>query len=242
LYSTLRVFTKYTPFSYNGNIYFKNKGVASGSYCTNAKDTFVNATLWYIADTLIKKYPLLAHKLDLGLVSFHSGEFDFSELLGTPLMERHDMCLCGDDALICTDTFEIRIHKLVCEYFGIDVTIKNIANSREESVYFLGKFWDDKGRPYQTERYMSAHIIFRTKFYKEGDLPDEVLRNLDISRVLSICLQFKNGLEYLEKSFKDWEPYVAFRQNREGFYRLSDWQFDTIEFVEYNKSLHFENF
>jgi hypothetical protein len=237
VFDTIRVYSKYTPFIHDGYIKFMSQGIVSGSLITSLFGTFVNLLLWHFAG-LVLQFEDLCRQFTEGTIDLYSSDLDkLSTAKSGPSSMR--LCLCGDDILVVTNLYYTRVFSSIVKCFGFDITFKAGVRG-DDDVYFLGRYWDKDSIPWQSEKYMSAHIVYRTKFYRKEDLPFTFSKDkLDLYRILSICLPFKNGLLYLEKTFGDWPPYIAFKKERQGFYLLKDWPHDGYPYVKHMTALDY---
>lgn len=217
-FECLRCYTRNTPLCYGNNVYIKTKGIMSGSYITNLYDTWFNLLLWNISDSMERS----------GVnAKFHENSNDFlkevkfSQNLNHKL--RFSIGLCGDDVIIWTSFNEISNHKKLCESLGMKIVVNCQYSSSSENIFFLGRYWDKYNRPIQTETYVISHICVRTKFYKVNDVGKNVIDNIDLFRILSICLPLYNGRSIMDKYFYNWEPLKKFYESNKDFILLKEW-------------------
>jgi hypothetical protein len=241
IFDYLRTYIKYSPYIYKGEFRIKNKGISSGLLITNLFDSFVNLMLIYMTDQLCQKYFDIA----VGLIDSQINLLDVTSLceddLPIPDFRRSCSRILGDDALVVWSSFELLVHELICKTLGLNVTIKHKTDSSFNDIFFLGRYWKPDGLPYQSELYMSSHIVIRTKRYDLNLLPFDV-EKLDLFRVLSICLPLGNGKSYLDKTFKDWKPYKEFLTEGSGFNYLKDFPDSEYAFIPFSESLNPENY
>jgi hypothetical protein len=210
LFNLLRYYTKFGPIIYEGKLYFKRKGISSGSLLTNHFDSWLNFVLQYVSKRLSDlKVPF--SDIRNGCVKAE-GEIAF----------RHDNAVTGDDAMMYTTEYEVLTLQELCKYLGMELSIKSKTNDPREPIFFLGRYWDYLAQPFQTEAYMSAHICFRTKFYKKNELDIDISDELAPSRILSICCPFSNGMQYIQKTFNSYEPLEKLL-SKEKFIYLKDY-------------------
>jgi hypothetical protein len=231
IYSLLRMYLKYAPFVVDDIIYFMERGIPSGSFITNHFGTWWHATLWHVAYIMIDKSE--AESLSAKIITIFQVKFTLEEMyLRAPLL---NILLCGDDALIATTSIIIGIFIGVCSSVLHKVTYRDPVINQK--VYFLGKYWLQNCNPWQSFEYMTAHIIYRTKFYKKEELPFD-LNMLSLNRVLSICLEFSNGFSYLEEMLHDWKPYADYKDNPFTTYLMKDWQDDEYIPMTFSEQLN----
>lgn len=240
LYEILRLYLKHMPYIYDNKLFFKMKGISSGSYITNLFDTWWNLTLW-----------ILSHSIVLHI---KNNNLDFNEYINNIINNdkintirivdeiSNNLSLCGDDALIYCFKDLILIHKTICVDLGMDVGIKHKTSSINQEIYFLGRYWDYKNRPVQSELYMSSHIVIRTKWYNKEDLDFNISEELDLNRILSICLPLYNGKRFLDKYFKSYKPYIDFINSNKDFSLLKEWPNDGYIKINSSDSLIWEKF
>lgn len=237
-YNALRYYTCYTPFVNNGRIMVTRKGVCSGSYTTNIRDTLANLTLIIVSLRLKYNSKRVRNSiLDGSLMKLEHLNYDFRKDIrkGLNNIDVKGMFVYGDDSVILEERDFFLIHKFVCSEFGFNI---NFQDSLEEnSFFFLGRFWDENGLPWQTESYKMAHIMFRTKWYKKEELNFNISENLDLFRVLSICLPLRDGKDFLYKYFHNWEKFKDFVSGKiKGYYLLKDWPHDEYSYIERDRA------
>lgn len=196
LYDMLRYYTKYGPIVTDRRLYFKARGISSGSLITNFFDSWWNLVLWYVSRIMLRKGKSFDELPEISLFSLNDFEY------------RNDVVVCGDDAIIYLTEKELLLHKELCLNLGMSVSHKMSTNSDNDLIYFLGRFWTSRCEPIQSEVYLTTHIIFRTRWYKKTELNIDISKELDPSRILSICLPFVNGKDYIIKTFKDYKPLI----------------------------------
>lgn len=220
-FECLRCYTRNTPLCYGNNLYIKTKGIMSGTYITNLFDTWFNLLLWNVSNSMkhdnYNYYQIPDHHDFIKKISYKA----------FPMSPRNDIALCGDDVLIYTDDYEISIHRKLCLSLGMKIEVSESYTTHKQSFYFLGRFWDFMNRPIQTEIYLTSHICVRTKFYNIKEVGPEVIKNLDLYRILSICLPFYNGINYIKKYLMNWKPMRDFLNSNEDFTLLKEWPNDS---------------
>jgi hypothetical protein len=197
IYQMLRYYTKYGPIIFNEKLYFKGKGMSSGSLITNYFDTWWNLVLFYMSKYLDDKGIDPNNYRD----NIHFDTNHFVEF-------RSDIGVCGDDAIVYTTQSEIDIHRELCKIFGMKVTLNGSTNDPNSSFYFLGRYWNKYSEPWHTELYMSVHILYRTRWYRKEDVPFDISEYISAMRMMSICAPLANGLDYLYKTFNDYPPLI----------------------------------
>jgi hypothetical protein len=221
IFDLLRFYIKHTPYTWKGNLFIKMKGVPSGSFITNLIDTWWNYTLW-ILSYLTKEFYTKNLKRFLNkeiLLDKEVSSFIKSKSVLTFL----DIGVCGDDSLALTNSLHIQILKQLCNRFEMKIVEFQICKSIYEDIYFLGRYWDSESRPVQTDTYFIGHLAVRTKFYKKDELNFDISEDLTITRMLSICLAYYNGLDFLKRNFKEYSKLDSFLKGSDGFYLLKDW-------------------
>lgn len=237
IFEILRLYLKHTPFCYDGKIFFKKRGISSGSYLTNLLDTWFNLTLWILSRNLLS---LLSPNLSY----FNSDNIlesnEFRTLIISNYFDRN-ICLCGDDVLIYTHKHDISIHKTICLALSMNITSNVVINNTDQYTYFLGRYWDQFSRPKHKSIYMTTHIVFRTKWYKKSELDIDISKELAITRILSICLVLSNGLDYILKTFSEYDPILNFLSSNKSFKLLKDWPNENYIDVSPQDSLSWES-
>ncbi len=234
LYNMLRLFTKYTPFIYDGEIFFKIRGISSGLFITNFYDTLFNMTLIKITEYLFFEKESYCDYIMKSDHNFLLRRTAFSKSIDPSYIDwKFDCIFLGDDGVVYWCDRMLKLLEKICYFLGMEVSVKNISRSEDEDIFYLGRSWDYNNIPDQTFEYITDHIIFRTKFYNENDL-DFSLEDLDVMRVFSICLPLKSGKEYLNKVFKDWEPLKKFYEEKKTLHLM------TGIFYEGKKSFKFD--
>jgi hypothetical protein len=234
LFRILRLFVKYTPFIYDGELYFKLKGISSGLFITNFYDTLFNMTLVKMAEIIFFDARELHSKLMNNDRNFFSQRTNLNKrLVNLDLTYRFDCLFLGDDGLVYWSESLITLLRRICFFLGMELSVKNISRNENEDVFYLGRYWDKDNIPDQSFEYMVDHITFRTKFYRQQDI-DFNVRDLDVMRVLSICLPLKSGKEFLNKAFYDWKPLIEFYEEKKDLHLI------TGIFYEGNKVMKFD--
>jgi hypothetical protein len=231
-YNALRFYSCFVPFIDDGKIYVTRKGVCSGSYTTNIRDTLVNLTLLVMAYRIKYNNPEIAIRIVKDfLLSLEDVNHDFRKEVrkNTHRVHLNFAHVYGDDGIVFEDDEFFKIHKFLCEDFGMKISYEDVL--KDDSIFFLGRFWDKNGLPWQTYEYMIAHITFRTKWYREEDLDFKISKYLNLYRVLSICLPFKNGKQFLYNVLYEWPDFKEFIENDKGFYLLKEWPHDEYSYV-----------
>jgi hypothetical protein len=232
-YNALRYYTMHTPFIYKNDIYVTRRGVCSGSYTTNVRDTIVNLAMIIASLTIKYNCKDLANLIVNNiLLELEHTMVDFRLLIrkGSYNVNVNSCHVYGDDGIVLESDDFFKIHKFICGEFGFNIKYENPVNTGE-SFFFLGRFWDKNGLPWQTESYMKAHIMFRTRWYKKEHVNFDISKYLDLYRVLSICLPLNNGKKFLFKYFSDWEPFKDFQTKSSGYYLLKEWPHNEYKYV-----------
>jgi hypothetical protein len=213
LYHLLRYYTKFGPIIYKGQLYFKRKGISSGSLLTNHFDSWWNLVLNYAADELfINKIPLS---------DVRNGGYN---LISKKIQYNECIAVTGDDIIKYCTKLEIYYLQELCSYLGMNVEVNESTNDPDKDIFFLGRYWNKHCEPIQSESYFTAHICFRSTFYK--DIPIDISEDLEPSRIISICAPYKNGFNYMMKTFYNYEPLLNLLQQRKFIY-LKDFPIET---------------
>lgn len=224
-YEMLRMYTCFTPFVYEDKIYLTRKGVCSGSYTTNIRDTIVNLALIISALRIkYKNHSIADAILNDYMFKLSNSMYNFRKEIRSGLHKvvLNGVAVYGDDGLIVEEDDFFLIFKFLCSEFNLKITFDEPVKPGE-SFFFLGRFWGEDGRPWQTRSYMMAHIMFRTKWYKKEDVQFNISEHLDLYRILSICLPLKNGQEFLHDMFHEWDKFQDFLEGAKGYYLLKEW-------------------
>jgi len=221
IFDLLRYYIKHTPYVWKGLLFVKVKGVPSGSYITNLIDTWWNYTLWILSYTVknyyynnVKDFLNKELLLDKKVFKYIDNTLDYKFI---------DIGICGDDSLALTDSFHIYVLKDLCKRFDMKIVEFSISRNIYEDTYFLGRYWDYESRPIQTDTYFMGHLALRTKFYKKEEVDFDISEDLTITRMLSICLAYYNGLDFLKKHFYHYNKLQDYLKGSKGFYLLKDW-------------------
>jgi hypothetical protein len=213
LYNLLRYYTKFGPIIFNGKLYFKRRGISSGSLLTNHFDSWWNLTLNY-ASSAICEANISIDEIKSGNFGDINYSLDFNE----------NIAVTGDDIIRYCSKLEIIYLQELCKFLEMNVEVKYSTNNPEDNIFFLGRFWNKFCEPIQTEEYMTAHICFRGTFYKK--LPIDISEELEPSRIISICAPFANGYEYMLKTFNNYKPLKDLLMKRKFIY-LKDYPLET---------------
>lgn len=240
VYDYLRVYTKYTPFIDEEGINYKKKGISSGLLITNNFDSWWNLTICNFVDMTLRLYPEVVDEILSMDTTFDKLYMDKSKVKYGYIARDPYVRVMGDDLLYLCDEFTLAYHKKVCQMLGMTVTIKEVTENPDDPIFFLGRYWDKNGHPFQSEEYISLRICY-TRWYNENDLPFS-LSKLHLYRILSICLPLKNGKEFLDKYLFDYEPYVEFKNSDEGFVYMKDFIENTFQYVDKSKAFNVTNY
>jgi hypothetical protein len=234
IFGILRLFTKYTPFIYDGEIYFKLRGISSGLFITNFYDTLFNMSLIRLCEVIFfSAYDTYRYIMESDF-NFYQRRTDLHKRMEYLDLSFHFDCVfLGDDGVVYWCERLVELLKKMCHFLGMEINIKNTSRNEDEDIFYLGRYWDKDNIPDQTFEYMVDHIIFRTKYYKEDELEFD-LDELDVMRVLSICLALKSGKEFLNIVFKEWEPLKRFYEEKKTLHLM------TGIFYEGKKSFKFD--
>lgn len=213
LYHLLRYYTKYGPIIHEGKLYFKRKGISSGSLLTNHFDSWWNLVLNYSAKALFESNVKLS---DISKGKFQNLKLDH--------VFDHDIAVTGDDIIKYCSKIEIYYLQDLCSLLGMKVEVEHSTNNPDDDIFFLGRFWNKYSEPIQTEQYFTSHICFRGTFYK--NLPIDISEELEPSRILSICAPYKNGFNYMIKTFQHYKPLMNILNKRKFIY-LKDFPLET---------------
>jgi hypothetical protein len=220
VYDFLRVYIKFTPFSYKGKILYKQKGISSGLLITNFFDTWWNLTIHYFVQVLYDLYYDSIDDIMTDNFSLSTSYMDVNKVKYEPLITRPLVRVMGDDSIILCTEHNLKLHRKVCELFGMKVTIKHVTEDVHDDIFFLGRYWNSVNRPFQTEEYIALRIVY-CRWYNKNKLPFSIDK-LHIYRILSICLPLVNGKEFLDKYLFDYPLYVDFKESKDGFIYMKD--------------------
>jgi hypothetical protein len=222
IFTFLRFYMKYTPYVDKGNVGFMLRGIPSGAYITNNFDTFVNGTVWTLAHIIRYHYPKVAEEIVYNYKSLSDFNFNTKDIEGLTF-DLDYVHIYGDDSTAAMDEFHSILVSEIAKSIGLDLSFKDPVNFDDDEVFFLGRFWDVNGFPFQTHHYMSYHITYRTSWYREENLKFDIKTKLKLYRILSICLPLRGGLEYLRTVYDDWPPFRNWYDNREPMFLLKDY-------------------
>lgn len=241
VFDYLRVYIKHTPFVYKNNkLFHKMKGISSGLLITNLFDSWWNLTIHYFVHILKELYTENIDDIMDKEITFDKLYMDKSKVRNEMLMSEPLVRVMGDDSIILCDEFTLNLHRKVCLLLGMKVTIKHITKDPYDPIFFLGRYWDTQGRPYQTEEYMALRIVY-TKWYKEEEI--EFPRDdIHLNRMLSICLPLVGGEAFLNKYLFDYEPYMRFKKSGEGFVYMKDFIENTFRYVDKYHAFSVDNY
>lgn len=232
-FECLRCYTRNTPLCFRDCIYIKTKGVMSGSYITNLYDTWFNLLLWNLSEEICHSSNNLSDVDFMKHVCFNEASLE---------LFRSTLALCGDDVIIYTTYREISVHRQLCLCLGMTIEVKCSYRHENDDIFFLGRFWDYDNRPKNNETYMISHICFRTKFYSLKDVSQSIIDNLDVYRILSICLPFVNGRDFVNKYFGNWEPMRSFLDSKADFVLLKDWPNDGYRRIHHMNAFNWRTY
>jgi hypothetical protein len=240
VFDFLRVYIKYTPFVYGERIYHKVKGISSGLLITNLFDTWWNLTIHYFVILLKENYSDKIGEILTEGASFETLYLDPERIRYDSVLPKLMIRALGDDSIILCDEFTLTLHKKVCLMLGMKVTVKHVTESPEDDIFFLGRYWDKNNRPFQSEEYIALRISY-TKWYDDKTIPFDY-KNLQINRILSICLPLLNGKEFLDKYLFDYPDYVEFKNTKSGFIYMKDFIEENFKFYDFTKALDVDSF
>jgi hypothetical protein len=234
LFDKIRFYNKYTPYIVNDEVHFAQRGISSGSYTTNVFDSWWNLTLIYMAQELVEtKSSRTVDDIISGKISmFHNTTRLFRKAKTSQFFDDIKVSVCGDDAIIMAKPKLIHLHRAICEQFGMEVNHKKPAGLNDDT-FFLGSYWNVQNEPYQTEFYLSAHCMFRNRFYKKGELPISI-EEFKRSRICSICLKFVNGFDYMIKTFSEYGPIKRMFAEKLGYVKMRMFPEVSFEDVEFD--------
>lgn len=234
---------KFAPFVYKSQIWFKKRGISSGLYCTNYFDSYVNLTLCIAAESLNAslqpkdRRDYLLNNRTFGNIGQIIERTDYT-------VARTDfnlVAVCGDDLLWITDIVQNRILIELCNTIDMVIGFGPPNDFFSDNLFFLGRYWNSDNEPYQTEDYLIAHALFRTKRYDKQNVQFRSEEELELFRVLSIYTPFVNGWECLIKHLGDWPPLLDFIRTNGSFKLLKDWPYDNYLTVDYQDSLRWDS-
>jgi hypothetical protein len=240
VYELLRIYTKNTPFIDESGIKFKSKGISSGMLITNLFDSWWNLTIFNFVTITMDLYPEVVTEILENGTTLDRLFLDVKKVQHKYIKNDPNVRIMGDDLLVLCDERTLNYHKEVCKILGMTVTIKNVTDNPNDPIFFLGRYWDKNGVPFQTEEYISLRICY-TRWYDEENLPFG-LEDLHLNRILSICLPLKNGKEFLDKYLFDYEPYKRFKESDKGFVYMKDFIEDTFQYFDKSKAMIVSNY
>lgn len=226
-YDLLRLYSKFSPFMYDSKIYFQERGVNSGSLITNFFDTFVNCTLlrcvqYIISDPNIVRNIIKNSKnrdiINVSLLKHTS--IDKISRFNDPFQK--EIITMGDDGLVIFTKQQLYILKLLCRELDMKVGVKNVTKRINEPIFFLGRYWNEFGEPFQSDKYLITHCVFRERFYPKGYLDLDISEELEPARIISICCSLSNGFDFMQRAFKDFPQLWRFISSRTHFPLLKD--------------------
>jgi hypothetical protein len=222
-FDLLRFYFKHSPFMYDKKIYFTRKGVNSGSFLTNNFDTFVNCSLmnavqFIMCNSSLTNWITKGKDIEEGLRKYSN----INDISNFNCPDRKDIITLGDDGLVLMTYLEIKVLKKVCEYIGMSVDIKNVCNTVDEPIFFLGRYWDKDGQPYQSEQYIISHCVYRERYYNKNELDIDISEELEPIRIISICAPLSNGVQFMYKYFKGYTKLWNFINSNKVFPLLKD--------------------
>jgi hypothetical protein len=239
IYDALRIYTCYTPFVHEGKVYVTRRGLCSGSYTTNIRDSFFNLTLisaslqLHYGDAGDKYFDNVLARIDDLIHNFRKDIISMRNIFSI-----NGFSVYGDDGIGVNDADFFYIFKRLSSELDLTITFQD--RHSDGSLFFLGRFWDLEGKPWQSEYYMAAHIMFRARWYKKTKLNFNISEDLDLFRILSICCPFKNGQEFLFNNFSHWGKFKDFiNGKRKGFYLLKEWPADDYQFIDRKDAFKF---
>jgi hypothetical protein len=239
-YDFLRIYVKYTPFAFNNEIHYKEKGISSGLLITNFFDSWWNMVIHNVVQIIKDVYPDKIDDIMSENFTFENLEIDVSRLNGKKTFNTPNCRVVGDDSILLCDKFTFILYQKVCKMLGMEVSVKHETKHPDDKIFFLGRFWNVRNRPFQSENYMALRIVY-CKWYKKQDLPFSV-KDLHLNRMLSICLPLVGGKEFLDKYLFDYEPYMRFKESKKGFTYMKDFIENTFRYTDYTKAFDIDTF
>jgi hypothetical protein len=226
-FDLLRIYSKYTPYIYKNEFRLQLRGIGSGSKLTNLFDTWYNVTLWNAAKDIESSGPECFNRLTGGedFILMELPENLFVEYVSSVTCRNFStLKVCGDDTAICCYSGLIEVHKRICNSMGMKISVRHIAYNPSDDIFFLGRFWDCNNEPFNSEFYISSHIIFRSNWYRQDRVDFEVTKdNIEFGRIFSICGALSNGSKYISKTFKTWNKLNRFFLKNSKFVDLTSW-------------------
>lgn len=228
-FDLLRIYSKYTPYIHKGEFRLQLRGIGSGSKLTNLFDSWVNVTLWNVAEDIkVSKSPLYDNMINQN-ADFAKIEIPpdmiLNKVFASQCFKYTHLKVCGDDTAIrCYAPF-VELHRRLCCSIGLSISIYHKTDMIMEKIFFLGRFWNSMNEPFNTDLYITCHIIARTTWYVKEKVPFDVTKqNVEFSRILSICGQLSNGQSYISRTFYNWLALMKHIRNRKNFTDLTSWQ------------------
>jgi hypothetical protein len=239
-FNYLRIYIKYSPFVFDNQIMYKQKGISSGLLITNIFDTWWNLTIHFFLRIIMEFYPEQCDDILSERFTFDKMYFDTKYIKDDFLMSPPLVRVMGDDSIFLCDERTLNLFKCICKNLGMSVSVKHICNHPDDDIFFLGRYWRNDNRPFQTEAYMALRITF-TKWYDKKEIPFDI-KDLHLNRMLSICLPLIGGKEFLDKYLFDYEPYQRFKESKVGFIFMRDYMQDQFRFIDYVKAYDVDSY
>lgn len=230
VYDYLRLYVKFTPFVYEGKVLHKLRGISSGLLITNFIDSLWNYTTYQFQNLIELYYPEYEQMLFEGKFDVEKTYIDPSRVIDKVVLVRPTVRVFGDDSIFLCTQRQLTVYTNICKMLGMTVKVKHCCNHPEDPIFFLGRYWNNQNRPFQTDEYLALRIVY-TKWYNEKDLPFSI-KKLHLYRMLSICLPFVNGKEFLDKYLYDYPGYQEFINSGEGYVFCKEYITDQYQYYE----------
>lgn len=234
IFSLLRQYMKRSPFVYKGNMFYKTRGLSSGSYVTNFFGTWVNLTLCITAKRIYENrsrslFSFYYDKWDeLKDFDYVLTQYNVYNSLNEKYVDATGIAVCGDDMLWVSNRVQNAILIHLCNSMGMNIKFSEPYVATSKEIYFLGRFWDHLNRPFQPPEWYVAHSLVRSKFFnlKECQFKDE--EEMELFRVLSIHAPYSNGFDELNKLYRNdyqyWPRLEKLLSDKDSTFKLiRDW-------------------
>jgi len=227
-FQLLRAYSKYSPYIHDDQLYIKLKGIGSGSLLTNLFDSWCNILLWNVATHISESNTSCFNDL-----SFNNADYLNMNQLENMSPEVYDrssipnlshLKVCGDDTVIYCNSHMINLHRNICNSLGMSISVGNQSLKFDDDIFFLGRYWDARNRPFNSDLYITSHIIFRSTYYVQEAVPFVIHKNnIEFQRIFSICAALSNGWSYMRRTFGNWPEFMLYWANHIQFTDLTSY-------------------
>jgi hypothetical protein len=227
-FQLLRAYSKYSPYIYDDQLFIKQKGIGSGSLLTNLFDSWCNILLWDVATHISTKdescfRDLIFNNADyLNMEQLSNMSYDEENRFPAPSLKH--LKVCGDDTVIYCNSQMIDLHRSICNSLGMSISVGNQCSNVDDDIFFLGRYWDAGNRPFNSDLYITSHIIFRSSYYTQEAVPFIISKNnIEFQRIFSICAALSNGWSYMMRTFNQWPEFTHYWRNHIHFTDLTSY-------------------